>query len=182
MVKSCLRTSKMQKLQEVFSKRQCNYRHTITNSLKHMKVFPTTQTNEQLEASIAWTISKLGLLLGLLLKTQNWVCHVQICLSLSLPSTRSVQTITGADNINRHRPSRTAIGTDRWSRCRQSERERSFDAGAVRTLETQSMYRVEPNQTDTNRQRNIFQIRDTTSFRCVYILNFFTKTSSHWVI
>ena len=53
MVKSCLRTSKMQKLQEVFSKRQCNYKHTITNSLRHMKVFPTTQTNEQLEALIA---------------------------------------------------------------------------------------------------------------------------------
>ena len=45
-VKSCLRTSKMQKLQKLFSKRQCNYRHTITNSLQHMNVFPTTQTNE----------------------------------------------------------------------------------------------------------------------------------------
>ena len=55
-----------------------------------MKVFPTTQTNEQLEALIAWTISKLGLLL----KTQNWVCHVQICLSLSLSHPPIVTTTT----------------------------------------------------------------------------------------
>ena len=90
MVKSCLRTSKMQKLQKLFSKRQCNYRHTITNSLQHMNAFPTTQTNEQLEASIAWTISKLGLLL----KTQNWVCHVQISLSLSLSRPPTITTST----------------------------------------------------------------------------------------
>ena len=95
---------------------------------------------------------------------------------------RSVQTITGVDNTDQHRPSSTAIITDRWSQCRRSECKRSSDADAVRTSKTQSMYRVEPNRTDTNRQRNIFHIRDTTSFRCVYILNFFTKTSSHWVI
>ena len=95
---------------------------------------------------------------------------------------RSVQTITGVDNTDQHRPSSTAIRTDRWSQCRRSECKRSSDADAVRTSKTQSMYRVEPNRTDTNRQRNIFHIRDTTSFRCVYILNFFTKTSSRWVI
>ncbi|KAF3948471.1 hypothetical protein CMV_025536 [Castanea mollissima] len=39
--------------------------------------------------------------------------------------------MTEADNTDRHRPSRTAIGTDRWSRCRRSERERSSDAGAM---------------------------------------------------
>ena len=55
-----------------------------------MKVFPTTQTNEQLEALIAWTISKQGLLL----KTRNWVCHVQICLSLSLSHPPIVTTTT----------------------------------------------------------------------------------------
>ena len=46
---------------------------------------------------------------------------------------RSVQTITGADNTDRHRPSHTAIGTDRRSQCRRSERELSSNAGAVRT-------------------------------------------------
>ena len=93
MVKCCLRTSKMQKLQELFSKRQCNHRHTITNSLQHMKVFPTNQTNEQLETLIAWTISTDSPKekLGLLLKTQNWVSHLlsNFSLSLSLPSTNS---------------------------------------------------------------------------------------------
>ena len=95
---------------------------------------------------------------------------------------RSVQTITGADNTDRHRPSSTAIRTDRWSQRRRSECKWSSDADAVRTSKTQSMYRVEPNRTNTNRQRNIFHIRDTTSFRCVYILNFFTKTLSYWVL
>ena len=64
---------------------------------------------------------------------------------------RGVQTITGTDNTDWHRPSRTAIGTDRRSRCRQSECERSSDANAVRTSESQIMHREESNRTDTNR-------------------------------
>ena len=71
---------------------------------------------------------------------------------------RSVQTITGADKTDRRRPSRTATGTDRWSRSRRAERERSSDAGAVRTSEMQSTHRcrAEPNRYDTNRAN--FQI------------------------
>ena len=72
---------------------------------------------------------------------------------------RGVQTITEADNTDRHWPSHTAISTDRRSRCRLSERERSSDAGAVRTSKTQSTHRVEPNWTDTNRDIFSIQIR-----------------------
>ena len=64
---------------------------------------------------------------------------------------RGVQTITGTNNTDRHRSSRTAISTDRRSQCRRSECEWSFDAGAVRTSESQITHRVELNRTDTNR-------------------------------
>ena len=61
-----------------------------------MKVFPTTQTNERLEASIAWTISTDSpkVKLGLLLKTQNWVSHLLSNLSLSLFLSLSPPTVT----------------------------------------------------------------------------------------
>ncbi|KAF3943433.1 hypothetical protein CMV_030009 [Castanea mollissima] len=62
----------------------------------------------------------------------SWLTKSAINSVSSLQSTltvKSVQTMTEADNTDRHQPSRTAIGTNQWSRCRRSERERSSDAG-----------------------------------------------------
>nr|POE73861.1 hypothetical protein CFP56_26839 [Quercus suber]POE81873.1 hypothetical protein CFP56_08199 [Quercus suber] len=73
--------------------------------------------------------------------------------------TRGVQTITEADNTDGHRPSCTAIGTDR----------RSSDASAVRTSETQIPHRVEPNRIDTNREK-YFQFRSGVRRRLVLVV------------
>nr|POE62109.1 hypothetical protein CFP56_40205 [Quercus suber] len=53
----------------------------------------------------------------------------------------TVQNITGADKTNRHRHSRIAAATDRWSRCQRSDRERSSDAGAVKRSEKEIQHR-----------------------------------------